>query len=245
MRRDVALLVLGPFVVAVAAAVAHQYPLRGRLMLYLVPSLFLLVGAGAGWLARALSRRAHPTLGVALTTLLLVPPALALGRDPPPYEIEHSRSVFAYLQQARRPGDAVHVFPLSRIAALYYGPRYGLGLGEWTTSVCDRSDTRAYVRDVDRYRGQPRVWLLTAGVPPFRTARAAVRGYLSTIGVKRDSLVLPSLTFQSVSLELYDLSDSTRLRAADAASFPVRPMPTNPRPGCRPWARPSPLDSLR
>ena len=32
-RRDVALIVLGPFALAVLAAAAHQYPLRGRLML--------------------------------------------------------------------------------------------------------------------------------------------------------------------------------------------------------------------
>jgi hypothetical protein len=243
-RRGTALLLLGPFGVALVAAVAHQYPLRGRLMFYLVPSVLLLMAAGSGWVARQL-RRLHPALGVLVMMALLVPPALTLAEDPPPYEIEHSRTMFAYLQRVRQPGDVLHVFPLSRIATLHYGPRYGLTMRDWTTSVCDRADTRAYVRDVDRYRGKPRVWLLTTGIRPFRTARAAVRGYLSTIGVKRDSLVRQSLTMGSVSLELFDLSDSVRLRATDAESFPVQPMPTDPRPGCRPWASPSPLDSLR
>ena len=48
---------------------------------------------------------------------------------------------------------------------------------------------------------------------------------------------------QVVSVELYDLSDPERLRAASADSFEVAPMPSA-RPGCRPWIRPSPLDRL-
>jgi hypothetical protein len=243
-RRDVALFLLGPFVVALIAAGAHQYPFRGRLMFYLVPGLLLTLAAGAEWL-RGLLGRVYPALGGAAMAALLVPPAVALAHDRPPYEIEHHRAVFAYLQQKRQPGDVVYVFPLTRVGALYYGPRYGLRSGDWATAICDRTATRPYVRDVDRYRGTPRLWLLTSGVAPFRVARAAVRSYLGTIGVKRDSLVLPSLTMGSVSLELFDLTDSTRLGKAVAESFPVPPMPTDPKPGCRPWAHPSPLDSLQ
>jgi hypothetical protein len=116
--------------------------------------------------------------------------------------------------------------------------------GDWTTGICNRDDTRAFVRDADRYRGTRRLWVISSGVRPYRSARAAVRNYLSTIGVKRDSLIFPSLTWKDASLELYDLSDPVRLAAADPETFPVQPMPTDPRPGCRPWAQPSPLDSL-
>ena len=86
---------------------------------------------------------------------------------------------------------------------------------------------------------------MTGGSRPYRSARAAVQGYLSAIGTKRDSLVLESLTYGTIQLELYDLSDTARLRNANAETFPVQPMPTDPRPGCRPWIRPSATDSLR
>jgi hypothetical protein len=75
-------------------------------------------------------------------------------------------------------------------------------------------------------------------VIPSPSIPAAVRSYLSTIGVKRDSVSFPSLTLGSVSIELYDLSDPTRLRATTADVFPVPPMPTDPRPGRRDWTRP-------
>jgi len=78
--------------------------------------------------------------------------------------------------------------------------------------------------------------LVLAGGDPFD---------LATIGVRRDSLVLPSLNRDAVYLDLYDLSDTVRLQSANAESFPVSPMSKNPRPGCRPWTKPSPLDSLR
>ena len=243
-RRDVALIVLGPFALAVLAAAAHQYPLRGRLMFYLAPAVVLAIAAGVEQLRRWTAALSRP-LGGVVVAAALAPPVMAFAKGHPPYEIENNRALYAYLQQKRQPGDVVHIFPLSRVGALYYGERYGLKLAEWRTSVCDRNETRAYLRDVDQYRGVRRLWLVSGGSRPYRSARAAVRDYLATIGVRRDSLVLPSLTREGIWLDLYDLSDTVRLRSADAEAFPVAPMPKDPRPGCRPWVKPSPLDSLR
>jgi hypothetical protein len=242
-RRDVALLLLGPLLVALGAAIAQQYPFRGRLMFYLLPGLLIAVAAGAESMRQA-AMRLHPAAGNALLAGLLVPPVLAIAESPPPYENEPTRTFLEHLRQHRRPGDAIHLFPLSRIGVLFYGPRYGLHPDEWRTSVCDRNDTRSFLRDLDRYRGIARLWLISSSSRAYRSARAAVRQYLGTIGVRRDSLSFPSLQFGSAWLELYDLSDSTRLRRANAESFPVQPMPTDPRPGCRPWAAPSPMDSF-
>jgi len=239
-RREVALLLLGPVLAAMAAAATHQYPFRGRLILYLMPIVVLAVAAGAELVRRAASRL-HLSLGGAAMAALFVVPIVAF--DFPPYEIEHHRAVLGYLQQHRKPSDVVYVFPLSRIGMLFYGPRYGLQPTEWTTAACDRNDTRAYLRDVDRYRGTARLWVLTSVSAPFRSARSAVRRYLTTIGVKRDSLSLRSIRGE-VTLELFDLSDAARLQVAAAERFPVDPMPTDPRPGCRPFARPTPLDSF-
>ena len=243
-RRDVALILLGPFALAVLAAAAHQYPLRGRLMFYLAPIVLLAIAAGVEQLRRWAAALGRP-LGGVVVAAALAPPVMAFAKGHPPYEIENNRALYAYLQQKRQPGDIVHIFPLSRIGALYYGERYGLRIGDWRTSVCDRNDTRAFLRDVDRYRGVRRLWLVAGGERPYRTARPAVRNYLATIGVRRDSLALPSLSKEDTYLDLYDLSDTVRLRSADAESFPVAPMPKDPRPGCRPWVQPSPLDSLR
>jgi hypothetical protein len=61
-RRPVALLLLGPFVVCMAAVIAHQYPFRGGLVVWLLPSLLLAV-ARFLCLRFARSRQLSSTIG--------------------------------------------------------------------------------------------------------------------------------------------------------------------------------------
>jgi hypothetical protein len=239
--RPAALLLVGPFVVTMAAAVAHQYPFRGRLIVWLVPSALIAAAAGAEWIrgrARALHSLVGATVGAALMLAFLASPVMAMWEMPPPYDIEHWRALLSYLQSHRQTGDEVYVLPIQRIGMSFYGPSYGLQPRDWTTGVCEQNDTRAYIEDVDRYRGVRRLWVVSGSTRPFRVARSSVQEYLNTIGVKKDSLELPSLTMTAVSVELYDLNDPARLQAARAESFPVPPMPKDPRPGCRDWLKP-------
>ena len=240
-RRPAVWLLLGPFCMGLVAAGLQQYPFRGRLMFYLVPGLLLCIAAGAEWI-RVVLRRWAPWLGNAVMAGLMVPPVAALLLAPPPYDIEHIPELLTYLREHRQPGDSIYVFPLQRIGTRYYGPSFGLEPAQWTSGICERSDSRAYLRDVDRYRGVRRLWVISAGPRPFRKIRASMRSYLGTIGVRRDSLSRPSLTWESASLDLFDLSDSVRAAVTTAATFPVAPMPADPPPGCRRWAAPSPDD---
>jgi hypothetical protein len=102
-------------------------------------------------------------------------------------------------------------------------------------SVCDRDSIRPLLRDVDRYRGVPRLWVITIGVARLRIVRESMQRYLSTIGTRRDSLFVPSSVFGPLGLELYDLSDTLRLRAASVDTLKLPPIPA-PKPGCRDWS---------
>jgi hypothetical protein len=235
-NRVGALLALGPCMACLAAGVAHQYPFRGRLVAWLLPALLLLLAAGVEWI-RCAAARLHPWAGGILAVLFLVPPLVALAQARPPYEIEHHRDLLRYLQRHRQPGDAVYVLQLQQVGTSFYGPRYGLLPGDWTAGVCDENEVRAYIRDADRFRGVHRLWLLSGSGRPLRPIHAAVRSYLSSIGTRQESVSFPSLTLDFVRIELYDLSDPTRQRAATAESFPIPPMPNDPRPGCRAWTR--------
>jgi len=235
--RSLALFLLCQFTIGIIAAVAQQYPLRGRLALWLLPAALLAVAAGAEWM-RSKADSLHPAggfVGGILVVALLVPPVIALAEAPPPYEIEHHRDFLGYLQKNRRPGDVVYVFPLPSVGVRFYGPRFGLQRSDWIESVCDRNETRPYLKDVDRFRGTPRLWIITGGSRPFRFARATVLQYLGTIGKRTDILALPSATYGTITIELYDLSDPIRLSRADAESFAAPPMANDPRPGCREW----------
>ena len=225
------------FTFAIIAAVAQQYPLRGRLALWLLPATLLAVAAGAEWI-RSKASSVHPiggVVGAILVVALLVPPVIALAEAPPPYEIEHHKDFLSYLQKNRRPRDIVYVFPLPSVGVRFYGPRFGLERSDWIGSVCDRNETRPYLKDIDRFRGTPRFWIITGGSRPFRFARTTVLQYLGTIGKRTDILTLPSATYGPITIELYDLSDPTRLSLANAETFPAPHMATDPRPGCRDW----------
>ena len=59
--------------------------------------------------------------------------------------------------------------------------------------------------------------------------RRSVETYLSTIGVRKESIAIPSeQPLDPVGASLYDLSDPVRLASASAETFPLAP--PGPRP---------------
>jgi hypothetical protein len=234
-RRDSALLIAAPFVMTLIAAIAQQYPFRTRLVVFLVPSAILAAAAGAGWIADAAGRRSKLARAIVIVAVL-IPPLLAIADARLPSRVDNYRPAYAHLQANRRPGDAVYMSFLANSSAIYYGPRYGLHPGQYHLGACDRTDTRAYLRDFDRFRGHSRVWVLAKNGPAVRVPHEAIHRYLNTIGVLRDSRIVHSGVTDPVTLELYDLSDPARLRAASAETIAVAPMPEYPKPGCRDWS---------
>ncbi len=65
-------LLVAPILFALAASALHQYPFHGRLLIFLVPSIHMVVGEGVV----ALSHRGGPGLTLALAVFLLFQPAL-------------------------------------------------------------------------------------------------------------------------------------------------------------------------
>jgi len=233
-RRDrgAALMLAGPLVLTLAASVAQQYPFRTRLVVFLVPGAVLAAAAGAGWIADQAGRR-HPIAGWIVASAALIPAIAVLVIARLPVHVDNYYPVYAHLQANRRPGDAVYVAFLANSSAIYYGPRYGLAAGEYDVGTCERNDTRVYLRDLDRFRGRPRVWIITKGAIAFTPALESMRRYLSVIGVRRSLVVSPSPVTEPSTIELYDLSDAARLAAASAETFPVSKMLDYPKPGCR------------
>lgn len=235
--RFSAVLVLSPVLVVMVAAVAQQYPFFGRLLMFLVPSTLIAVAAGIDAVRHAASRL-HPVAGIAVFAGCLAAPVVAIAEAPPPYNLERTHEMLVYLRQHRQPGDVVYVWPISRIGMLHYGQQHGITPDSWITAPCHSEDVRGYLRDLDRFRGRQRIWTLGSNARVFRPARISAERYLETIGEKRQSLVLPSMTFGSISLDLYDLSDPRKLAAANAETFPVEPLNPRARPGCRAWVHP-------
>lgn len=182
-----------------------------------------------------LARRRSSVIAAGLAAVFLIPPILAIASSGMPTRADHYLPIYEHLRANRRPGDAVHVAFLANSSAIYYGPKFGLRRGDFSLGACDRRDPRAYLRDVDRLRGQERVWIIAKNAPVNRVPYATIHRYLQTIGVRRSSMTTVSGVSDSVTLDLYELNDPQRLGAASAETFPAPPLPRYPVPGCRDW----------
>jgi hypothetical protein len=170
-----------------AAAVAGWYPFYDRFVLFLVPLVFLLVGAGVQQLREATAGRVGAVWVATLVLLTLYPAGVAAGNVLDPPQHEEVKGILATIEERWRPGDALYMARGSQSALAYYAecdactaldgrPRDDLrrlilsarsgrdrGLrsrGRLAVgNVRDFAPYETYVADFSAYRGEPRVWL--------------------------------------------------------------------------------------
>lgn len=219
--RARALLLLVPCLVTFGAAIAGLYPFRSRLVLFLVPAFYLTVAAAAEQLSHRLR---PPLLKTAFLVILGAVPGVGLLRQPPVWRVDDVRPLLAELHAERRKDDRVYVYYPGWQTLRFYGARFGVPIESVDIGNCYLGDLHHYLREVDRYRGLPRLWLfLTFAIPSFGEARALVE-YLDTIGVRLETLEAPPNTrpgwrdWPRPTAILYDLSDPARLARATANS---------------------------
>lgn len=209
-----AILLAAPIAAALLAAAFHLLPFRHRLGVYTAaPTLvFAMWGIEAAWRTFP-GRTRHAAIGLAVVVaapLLLI--ATVLYR--PPLPTQESRAVLAELARRAEPGDAIHVTCGGRHAATFYAP--DVGLETWDQGAC-HDELRPYLREIDAYRSEPRIWLFTM---QSHGEAELLEAYLAAIGTVRDSIPDP-WGMGMVEARLYDLSNPERLERADAETFPI------------------------
>ena len=217
-------LVVMPAVVTLFAAIVRQYPFADRAILFLLPTFLIAIGASVEWLCRRTASWSRPLAW--LVGLALVGPALyPAAAYPPPYRIEDLKRVMAYVGANRRPGDVVYVFHGARPSFGFYSADYGFRGESYVLGGCHRGDNRLYREELDRFRGQPRVWLVLTHAIPSYHERDDIVSYLDAIGVRLGDFTAPSRTAGQApppaEALLYDLSDQRRLGNATANSVPL------------------------
>lgn len=230
VRRDMALILLMPVVVVILAAAFQLYPLSGRVVTFLIPVLLIPVAAGAGFVIDALPARVQ-LLAPVLLAIAIGSPIYATLLALPPERTEHLRPVMEAVSRHRLPGDAVYVYYGAGQAFLYYAPRFGLTPRDYVLGRCSVTDQRAYLRDLDAFRGRSRLWLVSTharlAADEFRT----MVGYLDSIGRRVQAFeqqATSRVASQAAYGLLYDLSDAGRLASATADTYPVPPVPVDP-----------------
>jgi hypothetical protein len=137
-----------PIGVTLAAAIVHQYPFSDRLILFLLPSVFLAIATSIDGFRRLASRWSQP--GGWLTSVLLVAPAAyPVLTMPPVYHREDIRPVLAHIQAARHAGDGMDVYFDAALAVSFCGEDYGLAPGDYAVGGCDRLQAVRYLEELD------------------------------------------------------------------------------------------------
>jgi hypothetical protein len=215
-------LLLTPIATALVTAALRQYPFGPRVLHWTVPMLALLLTVLASWMAAWIRPRARmlsllPAMG------MLVTPAMTLIASPPPYWRDDIRPIIARLAEEGQPGDGLYLYWGAWHSWQRYGGNIASTLGDVYQGGCPQDYPRGFLKEVDRFRGQPRAWFLFSRVQSAE-ALATILRYLDTIGARRDSLIVeaPGVDYSArVDLYRYDLSDSSRLALADADRFPI------------------------
>ena len=236
-KRSAAGMILGPVLLTLLAAVAHQYPFSDRLILFLVPGLLLAAAEGIDCLtSRAMRWFGRPSL--LLAAALTAPALYPVASSPPPYRVEDLKPVLAHLQSQRRAGDKVYVHYGGEFAFRYYAEDYNLEPTDYSIGGCYRGDNRQYLREVDGFRGAPRLWLVFSHeIDPYHE-RQDILGYLDMIGIQRDAVVSsaratrrlsPTDEVGSAKLYLYDLTPTATSSVILPANYPLNNPSLDPR----------------
>ena len=137
-------LLAGPLAVLAGASLVGAYPLALRTTLFVLPIVFLLIGAGVEFVARALPRPLALLSSGGLLVLLIGVPGFWAVRDVADTNpAEHIRPLIAELRERRRPAEAVYIFAGSLPAWSFYTT-------DWSSADADR---RSLIRRIADSRG--------------------------------------------------------------------------------------------
>ena len=170
-----------PLVLVFVASGLKKYPFAGRLMLFAVPLLLVLVARGA----TALMERIRG-LSVALPPLvagLLLLPGVAdcWFHVKQPLHAEEAREVVRRLESLHAPGEPVYVYYGAVPAFAYYAwpgpiPREDVTLGAENRG----GDPRRFLDEFRPMLAEPRAWVVIAHRQ--KAEEAAIRAYLDAAG---------------------------------------------------------------
>ena len=194
---------------------------NGRVLLFLVPGLVLVVTEGIMSLVSSPIRDLQ-RVGIGAIVILLGAP-LYYDVTELPYSPHDLRPALAAMHSQVRPGDRLYVYYGGRQAFEFYRPRFPFAADHVVLGGCYRPAWREFLRELDAFRGSGRVWVLVvhpAGINGVHEG-GAIEDYLDQVAPKigrwgaKDAFVL-----------LYDFAPLAPL-AAPAAGWhpPPRALP--------------------
>jgi Dolichyl-phosphate-mannose-protein mannosyltransferase len=189
-----------PFVLLASAL--GKYPFSGRLLLFIVPSILILISAGVEEIRERTWENTY-FIRFTLVGILFAHPMLSAGIHLiEPRTGEEIRPVLNYIMTHRHEGDVIYGYYGTDFAFKYYASRYHLTDG-YIEGIRARGNWAAYARDADSLKSKRRVWVLFSHF--YDAEEEFFQYYLGTIGRRLDSF-----KSEGAGVDLYDLSEPVR-----------------------------------
>jgi hypothetical protein len=188
-RTDWRLLValVGPLLLALAASGLRKYPFAGRLMMFAVPALLLMVGYGAALVAARVGGMVRGAGLIALAVLFVAPVAECRWMLKKASHAEDAREAIGHAHGGWQPGDKLYVYYGAVPAFAYYYRRYPFPSDAVVLGAENRGgDQRRFQFELAQLRGQKRVWVVLAHKQS--PEESAVKAYLDSMG-RREEMV--------------------------------------------------------
>jgi 4-amino-4-deoxy-L-arabinose transferase-like glycosyltransferase len=125
-RRAVALFVLTPVVLAVAAALVRRYPLADRLALCIVPMLVILIAEGVDQIWGCENWQRSVVGGLAVLILVSGPVRQSGYEFRYPNDREESKQIYQWVMRDWQPGDLLVLSHMAYQSFDFYAPRTGM-----------------------------------------------------------------------------------------------------------------------
>lgn len=192
------LLLIAPAPFALLASGLHKYPFLGRLLLFLIPSIVLLVTKGMSVIGHR-----SVFIGAVLALVLLFNPIA--NNIAAPASHEDIKPALNYARDHWREGDAIHIQKSARHAFHYYAARYGF---EEFDLLKDGRKRQGKIEKVPgRFRDKNRLWMLLFDFEPrYIEEEQRVLEYMDSLGTRLDEH-----REKGVAVYLYELNEDMQL----------------------------------
>ena len=159
-KKEKFLLLISPIVITMIASGLHVYPFSGRLLLFAVPFMFLLIADGVIRVGSLVREKQNLVVG-AMTSVLLVPQLLYSSTIlVKPYSFEEVRPAIEYMSEHWQPGDILYVYHGAQPTFRFYSGRYGFSSSEYIFGEGSRQSLPTVEAELLGLNGHGRLWLL-------------------------------------------------------------------------------------
>lgn len=167
-----------PVAINILVSGFHKYPFHGRLILYLLPLVFVVLGKGVDLLMHLIPNRVLANLAFAGLLILFLRPVVSTVHSylfTQDYLRDDLKPVMAFVRDNRQDGDILYLYHYTAQPFTYYAPQYGL---ETMPTLTGQNNSRAARKYREEFASLPRgqrIWFVFSFVNKARVRKGETR----------------------------------------------------------------------